>query len=345
MRRKAMKNSVRVRGIVHAYLSGLIVTVATVVMAADVAPTEEWSLAETLGSSRRINVTVAGSAVTVWFAQQGEPPSALRADIMIGGANPSSIFTGNLIERGYSGIRLRITGTGEQPAEAAVVIRRIVQQDPLVTRDWRYQGLRVSPKAGEWTIGDIPLQRSAGWKTAGEYKFSDARLDAMWSADLQDVAMMYVRLQSGGFAEQSYSVSDFQLKGSGVISEAANLSPLQHYFGVESFEGLDDTEVAALMALDSDGDGMSDYHEILAGFDPHNAASVLETRMAAAQGRNTISWYGVLGKSYAVWRSNDLSAGFLPLVDGIRCQATGIMSIDDENPAADSPNFYKVVTY
>jgi len=336
-----MKDSIQ-----HVNLMTCLMTMATVIaIATSALGAEEWLVAESSSTDSRINVTVSGSAVTVQFSQQGSPPSTLRTDIMVGGANPASVFTGNLSEAGYSGIRLRITGTGEQPAEASVLIRTIVSEDPLVTRDWRYSGVTVSPNPGEWTISDIPLQRALGWRTAGDYKRSDDALDAMWTEDMQNVEMMFVRLQSGGFAEQAYSVSDFRLMGTGVISAAANLSPLQHYFGIDSFEGLDEKEIAALMAQDSDGNGMSDYHEILAGFDPFDPESVFEARIAAASGRNMISWNAVLGRRYAVWRSTDLGSGFLPLFEGIQATATGVMSIEDEDPVPGKPNFYKVVTY
>ncbi len=340
-----MKKTINSNGFRYTLLPILAMMTAAVAMAADAPSADDWTLTETVGSVNKITVVVGGEAVTVSFDAQGTPPSALRSDLLVGGANPSSVFNGNLLEIGYSGIRLRITGTGEQPVESSVLIRTIIGDDPLIYRDWRYTGVTVSTNAGEWTIAEIPLQRSAGWTTAGDYKLTARRLDALWLDDMADVSAMYIRLQPGGFAAQSYSVSDFRLMGSGIISEPANLTPLQHYFGVDSLKDLDDGELAALMNRDTDGDGMSDYREILAGFDPHSAASVFAAGMTVAAGRNTISWQGVLGKTYAIWRSNDLKSGFLPLIEGIQCTATGLMTRDDDSPATDKPNFYKVVNY
>ncbi len=338
-----MKHSIKGGFREYAWMICLVLVSATVVMAADAPRVEEWAVAESTSSSSLITVTVSGSAATVQFAEQGQPPSALRSDVMIGGAASSSVFAGDLLDRGYSGIRLRIAGTGEKPAEASVLFRSIIGKDPVVARVWRYSGLTVSTKPGEWIISEVPLQRSAGWRTGGDYKFTSAELDAMWAKDLQNVAMMYVRFQSGGFAEQAYSVSDFRLMGPGVVSESASFSILRKYFGVDSFDELDEAQIAELMARDSDGNGMSDYHEILAGFDPFDSESVFEVRMAPGNGRNKISWNAVVGRRYVVWRSTDLTVGFYPIFEKISME-TGVISIDDEDPVPDTPNFYKVIT-
>ncbi len=320
-----------------------LMVATTVAWAVDTPSADGYAVS---GSPSGVTVSSAGTAVTISFEAQAMPASyALRGDLLVGGANPTSVFNGDLAGSGYSGIRFKITGSGARPAEANVRMRIIDQDDPLKYHDWYYAGVVVSSKPGEWTITDIPLGRSAGWTTARAYKLTLAKLDTLWTNDLSKVSAMYVRIQAGGSAAQSYSISDFRLMGAGAISEAANLTPLQHYFGVDSLEGIESAELAALMARDTDGDGMSDYREILAGFDPHSAASVFAANMTVAAGRNTISWQGVLGKTYAIWRSNDLQAGFLPLIDRIPCTATGLMTRDDNNPATDKPNFYKVVSY
>lgn len=338
-----MKKTIQSKGFWYMLLPGIAVVAATMVTAADTPSADGYSVATSAGD---VTVTSGGAAVTVIFEAQVMPAStAVRCDLLVGGSDPSNVFSGNLGGTGYSGIRFKITGTGQQPEDADVKMRIIDSVEPLKYHDWYYSGVTVSSQPGEWTIADVPLQRSAGWTTARAYRLSAVQLDALWTADLAKVSAMYVSLQAGGFVKQSYSLSDFRLMGAGVISEPANLTPLQHYFGVDSLDGLTDEELATLMAQDQDQDGMSDYNEILAGFDPRNAASFFATRLAAGTGRNTISWDGVLGKTYAVWRSNDLIAGFLPLVEGIQCTATGVMTIDDNSPEPGKANFYKVVNY
>lgn len=318
-----------------AMLPGIAMMAATMALAADTPPAGDWAVASVLGASK-VTVTPSGNAVTVGFAAQGQPPTALRGDVLVGGSSPSGAFTGDLAGRGYSGIRFRINGTGARPAEAAIRLS-------ANGRNWTYRNVTVSATPGEWTLTDVPLRRSAGWTVAIRGDQSDSRLDALWTGDMVVVDAMVVRLLSGGSAVQAYSVSDFRLMGEGVISEPANLSAVQAYFGVGDVDEL----TAQMKQRDSDGDGMSDYHELLAGFDPYSAASVFAARVAIGATSNEISWDGVLGKAYAVWRSNDLRGGFtvLPGAARIECRATGLMTHTDGAPVGGMPNFYKVVNY
>ncbi len=338
-----MKKTSKGTGLRYAMLPGIVLAAATMALAADTPSASNWSVAATVGGENNVTVTSGGSAVTVEFAAQNEPPTALRSDLLVGGSDPSGTFNGDLAGRGYSGIRFSINGTGSQPADARVLLRKRVSEDPLRYRDWRYTTVTVSPTPSEWTITDVPLTRSAGWATTT--RGDEPTLDALWADDLTDVHAMFVRIQSGGLVAQAYSVSDFRLLGEGLISAPANLSPLKHYFGVDSLEDLTVEELAALMAKDTDKDGMSDYHEILAGFDPFNAESVFAARVAVGPGLNTIEWEGVLGKTYAVWRSNNLTAGFIAIAEGIKCNSTGPMTYPDDDPVPGAPNFYKVVNY
>jgi hypothetical protein len=73
----------------------------------------------------------------------------------------------------------------------------------------------------------------------------------------------------------------------------------KYYFGTAS------TNRTA--SLDSDGDGMSDYAEFLAGTDPTNAASKLVFVGAAVQNNSAVQfqWSAVPGRSYQVQTSSD----------------------------------------
>src|SRR5208282_3570938 len=60
---------------------------------------------------------------------------------------------------------------------------------------------------------------------------------------------------------------------------------------------------------DTDGDGMSDYAEFIAGTDPTNAASYLRFLSATLQSNNVvrIQWSAVLGRIYQVEASTLLT--------------------------------------
>lgn len=59
---------------------------------------------------------------------------------------------------------------------------------------------------------------------------------------------------------------------------------------------------------DSDGDGMSNYDEFRAGTDPTNSSSALRVSATVTQGRVTLRWPCVDGKSYRIYFSSDMRA-------------------------------------
>ncbi len=307
---------------------------ASIALSSDTAPADTWTLASSgLGTA---SVQASGDAVTVSFPAQGDPPSPLICDLLIGGADPSSLFTGDLLTRGYSGIRMKIASNGFKPASVRVVIR---QQDGRYLREWGNANIQVSETPGEWTVSLLPLARVPNWTTSFESMKKTA--EQMWDADIRAVQSMILRIIPAGTNEQAYSVSDFQLVGPGVISEAANLTPLQAYFGVSSIDKMS----PEMFRLDSDGDGMTDYNEILAGMDPRNSTSVFSASVNVGGMQNTVSWSGVLGKRYGVLRSNNLAEGFSLIDTGIECKSTGVMTYTDNSPVQGSANFYKTVSY
>ncbi len=303
-------------------------------LANDTAPAETWTLASSgMGTA---SVQASGDAVTVSFPAQGDPPSPMICDLLIGGADPSSQFTGDLLTRGYSGIRMKIASNGFKPASVSVMIR---QQEGRYLREWGNANIQVSERPGEWTVSLLPLTRDPHWTTA--FDSAKRTKDQLWDADIRAVQSMILRIIPAGTNEQAYSVSDFQLVGPGVISEAANLTPLQAYFGVSSIEEMSPD----MFGLDSDGDGMTDYQEILAGMDPHSSTSVFAAGVDVGGTQNTVSWSGVLGKRYGVMRANNLAEGFSLIATGIECKSTGVMTYTDNSPVLGAANFYKTVSY
>jgi hypothetical protein len=70
--------------------------------------------------------------------------------------------------------------------------------------------------------------------------------------------------------------------------------------------------------LDTDGDGMSDYQEFIAGTDPTNAASKFVFLGASTQSNSSVEfeWSAVPGRSYQLLSSSDLTS-WTPLTDWI----------------------------
>ena len=95
--------------------------------------------------------------------------------------------------------------------------------------------------------------------------------------------------------------------------------------------------------LDSDGDGMNNWQEWIAGTNPTNAASVLALQPPAVTVTNaTLTWSSVANVTYYVQRSGDLSApNFSSMQSNLVGQA-GFISYTDTNAVGSGPFFYRV---
>jgi hypothetical protein len=96
---------------------------------------------------------------------------------------------------------------------------------------------------------------------------------------------------------------------------------------------------------DSDGDGLNNWQEWLAGTNPTNAQSVLQVLSLSTGGdiTCTVTWQSVAGKIYFVQRASDLTAqpAFSTILDNITGQ-DGTTSCIDATATNSGPYFYRV---
>jgi hypothetical protein len=96
--------------------------------------------------------------------------------------------------------------------------------------------------------------------------------------------------------------------------------------------------------LDSDGDGMNNWQEWIAGTIPTNAASVLALQTPGVTTTNaTITWQSVAGINYFIQRGSDLGAQ--PPFSTIQSNIVGLAgttSYIDTNAVGSGPFFYRV---
>jgi len=97
-------------------------------------------------------------------------------------------------------------------------------------------------------------------------------------------------------------------------------------------------------SIDSDGDGLNNWQEWIAGTDPTNADSALRlyTPTNSASGI-TVSWPSVNTRMYFLQRSTNLDAQppFFPLATNLAGQ-TGTTTYEDTNAVGAGPFFYRL---
>ena len=185
---------------------------------------------------------------------------------------------------------------------------------------WWYYPLS-DPTVGAWTDYAVTLDYATGWKHGSGGSFKEI------SADLANVTWIGIQLQRNDSTDaQQYGIDDFAA------------------FGVVKW-------------LDTDGDGVSDWREFIAGTDKRNAKSRFEMGIGKKkapegggsgadgsgipEGAMVLRWTSSPGRTYAILRSTDQLKTFTPLITNIVATPPANEYVD-ESATGEGPYFYKV---
>jgi hypothetical protein len=109
--------------------------------------------------------------------------------------------------------------------------------------------------------------------------------------------------------------------------------------GYSNFFTLSDTRhVVIVRPGDSDGDGVSDYNEILCGTDPYDSNSVL--RITELLNGNQLIWDSATGRTYQVMATTNLTAPFAPISPPV--PASGASTYYTDGTPDPTNKFYRI---
>lgn len=281
-----------------------------------------------------------GGSITVSFAAQSETaPPAVNAGSTVADVGVSEgAFVGNYVDADVQTLKFNVTGDGHLPGSIMVILKN------SDGRTWCNENVNVSETNGVMAVNEISFDRSSGWD---RNERSTVDKDALWQSDLQDVAVIGVRITQGGIEAQSYTISEFVLYDSnGSGSGSADLTPLEQAlldsFGTTDMERLSEEDASR----DLDGDGMTDLTEIRSEYEAGYAESIFVAEILenTAEGI-TITWPSVKGADYTVLRSGNLLEGFTVLNGAVDMTAhdTGFMTYTDTTAGDSGQYFYKIL--
>jgi hypothetical protein len=211
------------------------------------------------------------------------------------------------------------TGDIPSPGSGTNTSSFVLTTNSTITWNWgQPQYWLGSIATGSGTISNGNAWVEPGTSITLQASCSAFRLFGGWSGDV-----------SGGNTNSlTYEVTMDQprtLIATFIDELATNNTPLwwldMHYPGTNDFDA------AALS--DTDNDGMYSWQEYVAGTDPTNPASVFRLISVTLDGPGeTVSWYGVTGKTYAVYGSTNLADGWLisPLISDVPGSVLGTNS-------------------
>jgi hypothetical protein len=208
---------------------------------------------------------------------------------------------------------------------------------------WYYGGYSIFGPLNGWLVDDISITGVVAGgnvsitKNLGQGTWSLSSLSSIGLVPVQSGAtpsITFSNLAAGNYVAQFGDVSYYQtpagqtntLTDGGTVNFSGNYTFLDM-----NHNGISDAwEMAYFGSVttnrtqftDSDGDGMSDYAEFIAGTNPTNAASKFDILSVTVQSNRFVQmrWAAVPGRIYQVESSTNL-AGWTPLTDWL--QASG----------------------
>ena len=120
-----------------------------------------------------------------------------------------------------------------------------------------------------------------------------------------------------------------EFAGSGVLLSDTDRDGLPDWWELKYSGGLTNLLPQGFARnADTDGDGMTDYEEYLAGTDPSDAASRLHmlTTFERSSGRLSLAWSGLVGRTYALEWAPAVGGPYQVLQTGLAPNADGTLS-------------------
>ena len=151
-------------------------------------------------------------------------------------------------------------------------------------------------------FGNMSADEAADQRAGVQLQFSDASGTALNDIvhrlpPVEQWAVFEVPIDYTGEKEPAHLALSFSSRVAGTGRPGIDRS---HFFHI------DDIEFVYEKDADSDGDGVPDYLERIAGTDPGNPRSFLAARLAKIDGRHHLEWSGVDGIHYVVEHSANL---------------------------------------
>lgn len=280
--------------------------------------------------------------VTVIFSARTDCPAFSAGTVMADSGTSGGVFTGDYVASGIRLLGFRIRS--EFDVQIAVSAELVLHG--ASGRKWYNKSVDVSKTGGLWVPNNIAFGLSSGWNRDGGGDKS-----AMWDEDIRNVTGLGIRLTQVGTKAQSYSVDTFVLlDGSGKVVGESGLLParVMDYFkavyGISSVSEITDE----MRNKDSDGDGMSDWSELMAGTNPLDPNSVFAARIVAFESNGiTIKWPVVADGVYQVTKTESWSSAFNMISGDVYPDATeianGYMTYKDQFEPGRGPYFYKII--
>jgi len=257
----------------------------------------------------------------------GYPPPYLHGETVACVGTDQAPFIGDYTVSGVSGVSIELAQLGSVYPVVGLVVK-------TEAHDWFNYKLLDPAADGTWRLSNVSLDKAAGWRRDG------LNTEAAWLNDLHHVEAIGVVAFPDSAEAHGVAIRNLRLLSADQTAtpSAVLAAGILDRFKVGSMEELTDAQ----RRVDSDGDGMSDYEEIyLAETNPDDAGSVLQLRLDRTETGVEISWDGVPGGEYTVWRSAAPGSAFEAISSTLVGVDHGRMSHMD-NTGGGKAMFYRV---